>query len=238
MVSSQEPPEDGAELDRPPFLYEIRVKGRLSSEQWTSWFDDLAVSTAKGESILRGSVPDHAALYGLLARLRDLAIPLVGVRVLDEEAQRRLSRQSRRYDLLMNLLLVALYLMLLGGLIAVTVWVAPVLTPALAMALLFALVGGLAHAIWLWGAHPAWRWISYAAWSGAIVSFLILIPVSGMLPRALSIAITLFLAASGLFYVLYAVRRADQNARERMTGEGEEHPPCLPPAAAGGSEPG
>ena len=35
-----------ASFDRPPFVYEIRVKGRLSDEQWTSWFNDLTVSTA------------------------------------------------------------------------------------------------------------------------------------------------------------------------------------------------
>ena len=79
---------------QPPFVFEIRVKGRLSDEQWTSWFDDLTVSVAQGESTLRGTVPDHAALYGLLARLRDLAIPLVAVRVLDAEAQGKLMRRA------------------------------------------------------------------------------------------------------------------------------------------------
>ena len=42
--------------------------------------------------------PDHAALYALLSRLRDLAVPLLSVRVLDAEAQRRLYRQRRRND--------------------------------------------------------------------------------------------------------------------------------------------
>ena len=106
MKSNDKTDETGAEFAKPPFLYEIRVKGRLSSEQWTSWFDDLTVSTDKGESTLRGRVPDHAALYGLLARLRDLAVPLVAVKVLDAEAQLKLSQQSRRYDLMINLLLV------------------------------------------------------------------------------------------------------------------------------------
>ena len=149
MKKNREKVADGTDLEQPPFLYEIRVKGRLSGEQWASWFDDLTVSTTEGESTLRGRVPDHAALYGLLARLRDLAIPLLAVRVLDAQAQLELSRQSKRYDLVINLLVVALYLLLLGGLSAITVWVTPVIHVALAMTLLFALLGGLAHAFWL-----------------------------------------------------------------------------------------
>ena len=77
MNDSRDTAELGAEFTQPPFLYEIRVKGRLSEEQWASWFDDLTISTRQGESILQGRALDHAALYGLLARLRDLAVPLV-----------------------------------------------------------------------------------------------------------------------------------------------------------------
>ena len=147
MKSEREIGESVTTTNQPPFLYEIRVKGRLSGEQWTSWFDDLTVSFAQGESTLRGKAPDHAALYGLLARLRDLAIPLVAVRVLDAEAQHKLAQTSRRYDLLINGLLVALYLLLLGGLATITVFVAPVINVALALTLLFALLGALAHAL-------------------------------------------------------------------------------------------
>ena len=117
MNGKPETAEIGSEFAKPPFLYEIRVKGRLSSDQWTAWFDDLAVSTANGESTLRGSVPDHSALYGLLARLRDLAIPLLAVKVLDADAQRKLTQQGRRIDLLINVLLIATYLVLLLSLI-------------------------------------------------------------------------------------------------------------------------
>ena len=120
MRATQEPVREGVELATQPFFYEIRVKGRLSEEQWMAWFSNLAVSTEKGESVLRGTLPDHAALYGLLARLRDLAVPLLAVNVLDAEAQRRLHAQSRRYDLYANLLLLTIYLMLVGGLAAVT----------------------------------------------------------------------------------------------------------------------
>ena len=228
MQSSND--QASAGFDRPPFVYEIRVKGRLSGEQWTSWFNDLTVSTARGESILRGRVPDHAALYGLLGRLRDLAIPLVAVKVLDADAQLALSRSIRRYDLLINGLVVLLYLMLLGGLTAITVLVAPVINTALAMALLFALLAGLAHAFGLWTGQALWRLVSYAAWLAAAVSFLVFIPVSGILPMPLALAIVLFIGAGGLFYMLTTLRRAVQDARSRLAGD------ASPPGAARGTQ--
>ncbi len=203
----------GAPYDQPPFLYEIQVKGRLSSEQWTSWFDDLTISTGQGQTTLRGRAPDHAALYGLLARLRDLAIPLVSVRVLDAEAQSRLTRQARRYDLTINALLVALYLLLLGGLAAITVFAAPVINTALALTLLFALLGALAHGFWLWSGQRAWRWVTYVTWPAAAITFLVFIPVSGLLPPALGIAIMLLLAASGLLYGIYFLRRRAEDIK-------------------------
>jgi hypothetical protein len=204
--------------DQPPFLYEIQVKGRLSSEQWTSWFDDLTVTTANGQTTLRGRVPDHAALYGLLARLRDLAIPLVAVRVLDAEAQSRLTRQARRYDLAINALLVGLYLLLLGGLTTITVFVAPVINTALALTLLFALLGALAHGFWLWSGQRAWRWVTYVTWPAAAITFLVFIPVSGLLPTALGIAIMLLLMASGVLYGIYFLRRRTEDIKSRLAG--------------------
>ena len=209
---------DGMEFEKPPFLYEIRVKGRLSNEQWTGWFDDLSVSIGKGETILRGRVPDHAALYGLLARLRDLAIPLVAVKVLDAQAQLSLARQSRRYDLMINAILAGIYLVLLGALSAITVLVAPLINPALAIALLFASLGGLAHAFWVWSGQNYWRWLTYVAWPAAAITFVIFIPVSGILPPALGIAILLFLVAGALVYLLGFLRRRVEAIRESLPG--------------------
>jgi hypothetical protein len=60
---------------------EIRVKGKLDLD-WSEWFADLALShTAQNETIIKGKVTDQAALYGLLARVRDLGLPLVSVDV-------------------------------------------------------------------------------------------------------------------------------------------------------------
>jgi len=58
---------------------EIRVKGQIA-EHWSSWFEGLAVThTEQDETVLTGLVADQAALYGLIARLRDLGLPLVAV---------------------------------------------------------------------------------------------------------------------------------------------------------------
>jgi hypothetical protein len=223
MNSNHAALETGAEFVSPPFVYEIRVKARLSSEQWMSWFDDLTLSTDKGESTLRGRAADHAALYGVLARLRDLAIPLLSVKVLDAEAQRKLARQSRRYDLMINLLLVVIYLALIGGLASITVFVAPIINTALALALLFALLGGLAHAFWLWSEQVAWRWITYVAWPAAAITFLVFIPVSGVLPPAVGIGIMLILGAGGLVYLVTYLRRRAEDVKGRLAGG--EFPP-------------
>jgi hypothetical protein len=67
-------------MTRPQSTYEICIKGHLEAEYWTIWFDGMTVTTGEGgETILRGPVVDQAALYGLLAKLRDLALPLLSV---------------------------------------------------------------------------------------------------------------------------------------------------------------
>ena len=58
---------------------EIRVKGQID-KHWSDWFEGLTVThTDQGETILTGSVADQAALYGLLAKLRDLGLQLLSM---------------------------------------------------------------------------------------------------------------------------------------------------------------
>jgi hypothetical protein len=67
-------------LSAPELVYEIRVRGHLDEDYWAQWFEGMAVTTDdKGETVLTGPVADQAALYGLLTRIRDLALPLVSV---------------------------------------------------------------------------------------------------------------------------------------------------------------
>jgi hypothetical protein len=66
-----------------PGWYEICLQGRLD-ERWSTWFDGLTltagVDTGGGVcTVLRGQVVDQAALHGLLARLRDVGLPLVSL---------------------------------------------------------------------------------------------------------------------------------------------------------------
>ena len=71
-----------------PCWYEIRLQGRLDA-RWATWFDGMTLTTEPGNgdgvvTVLRGSVVDQAALHGLLARLRDVGLPLVSVARVEE----------------------------------------------------------------------------------------------------------------------------------------------------------
>jgi hypothetical protein len=59
--------------------YEIRLKGHLNA-RWVDWFDGLTLTQeSDGTTLLSGPVVDQAALHGLLARVRDLGLPLIAV---------------------------------------------------------------------------------------------------------------------------------------------------------------
>lgn len=59
----------------------ICVKQHLS-EPWAEWFGGLHVQNLPtGEALLFGVLPDHAALYGVLTRMRDLNIKILTVDV-------------------------------------------------------------------------------------------------------------------------------------------------------------
>lgn len=62
-----------------PAFYEIRIKGHLA-DRWTNWFEGLTIRREEnGDTFLTGLVVDQSALYGLLRKVRDLALPLVSV---------------------------------------------------------------------------------------------------------------------------------------------------------------
>ena len=62
-----------------PTLYEIRVAGHLDA-RWIAWFDGLTLTAeSDGTTILRGPLPDQAALHGTLQRVRDTGLVLVSV---------------------------------------------------------------------------------------------------------------------------------------------------------------
>ncbi len=60
-------------------IYHIRIRGYLDQER-SDWFDGLTIiHNGYGETILSGPIPDQAALYGVLLKIRDLGLPLLEV---------------------------------------------------------------------------------------------------------------------------------------------------------------
>jgi hypothetical protein len=69
--------------------YEIRVEGMLD-EYWSAWFDRMQIiSERHGETVIAGPVTDQAALHGLLAKVRDLGLPLISVHRVGSESLER-----------------------------------------------------------------------------------------------------------------------------------------------------
>ena len=67
------------ELKLPPLqeTYHIRVKGELDPK-WKDWFDDFRIIDQRdNETLLTGTVPDQAALHGVLAKIRDLGLHIL-----------------------------------------------------------------------------------------------------------------------------------------------------------------
>jgi hypothetical protein len=62
-----------------PEHYEIKIKGHLD-QRWSEWFAGLTLAHLQGdETLLSGTLPDQAALHGLLERIRDLNLTLISV---------------------------------------------------------------------------------------------------------------------------------------------------------------
>ena len=72
-----------------PQAYKIKVRGRLG-ENWADWFDGFTISMPGAEdSMLTGTVVDQAALHGILAKIRDLGLPLLCVEYLGTTCSRK-----------------------------------------------------------------------------------------------------------------------------------------------------
>jgi hypothetical protein len=59
--------------------YEIKIKGHLNTS-WSEWFAGMTLTHLEGdETLLSGTLPDQAALHGVLERIRDLNVALISV---------------------------------------------------------------------------------------------------------------------------------------------------------------
>jgi hypothetical protein len=68
-----------------PIVYQIRIKGVID-DKWSYWFDGMSICPqVDGTTLLTGPIRDQAALHGLLAKIRDLGMPLLSVQRKNEE---------------------------------------------------------------------------------------------------------------------------------------------------------
>ena len=65
--------------------YEIRIEDGLD-EGWTAWFDGMQITNEPGGvTVITGVVVDQCALHGLLAKVRDLGLPLLSVQRIEQD---------------------------------------------------------------------------------------------------------------------------------------------------------
>lgn len=61
-------------------VYEFSVQGDLEP-RWSGWFGGLTVAQQGDDvTVLHGPVADQSALHVLLAKIRDLGLPLLSVK--------------------------------------------------------------------------------------------------------------------------------------------------------------
>jgi hypothetical protein len=61
-----------------PFYYRIRIDGALDPK-WILWFDGVDLRVEGDQTFFSGWMPDMAALYGVIDRMRDLGLALLSV---------------------------------------------------------------------------------------------------------------------------------------------------------------
>jgi hypothetical protein len=74
--------------------YEIRIEDGLD-EGWTAWFDGMQIINEPcGVTVITGVVADQSALHGVLAKVRDLGLPLLSLQRIDSEHRQDQSKTT------------------------------------------------------------------------------------------------------------------------------------------------
>jgi hypothetical protein len=75
-----------------PARYEFLVEGGLD-DRWADWFGGLQLETVDSRTVVCGLLADQPALFGVLAKIRDLGLCLILVRRLDSGDSGNSARQ-------------------------------------------------------------------------------------------------------------------------------------------------
>ncbi len=68
-------------------LYLVRVEGQLDYS-WSDWLGGLSITAQPdGSTLLTGTLPDQAALHGVLNKLYSLNLPLLSVQCIRLERE-------------------------------------------------------------------------------------------------------------------------------------------------------
>lgn len=68
-------------------IYEIHIDSRLG-DRMAHYFDEVTIRRQKDDTtVLVGEMVDQAALHGLLAKVRDLGLPLLNVTLRENRDQ-------------------------------------------------------------------------------------------------------------------------------------------------------
>ncbi len=84
-------------MKQTPARYQIEVEGHLD-ERWSEWLGEFEIAHTEadgGATILTGELPDQAALYGLLGKMRDLGLVLLSMKRIEKQSDERPDDQEK-----------------------------------------------------------------------------------------------------------------------------------------------